>query len=250
MEVKNIVLLVVFILGIVFMQFAQAQSIDDVINKYIEAKGGKEKLNAIKSVYMEGSREMMGSEVMVKVTMVQGKLFRNDFEFGGQTGYTIVTPKEGWSFIPMRSQNVESIPPERLKNMQGQLDIAGPLVDYIAKGNKAELQGKETINAAKDGTGGKEAYKIKLTMSTGKDVTFYIDTKTNLLIQSRQMSSPMGNGAPQEVITNYTDYKSIDGIMFPQTIANPGGGPMGGSTTFDTIVLNKPIGEDQYKPSK
>jgi hypothetical protein len=243
MEVKNIVLLVVFILGIVFMQFTQAQSVGDIINKYIDARGGKDKLNAINSVYMEGSREMMGSEVMVKVTIVQGKLFRNDFEFGGQTGYTIVTPTEGWSFIPMRSQNVEIIPADRLTTMQGQLDIAGPLVDYIAKGNKAELQEKETIDR-------KEAHKIKVTLNTGKEVIFYIDTKTNLLIQSKMMSAAMGNNAPQEMITIYSDYKSFDGIMFPQTIANPGSGVTGGSTTFDTIILNKTIDESQYKPSK
>ncbi len=242
MEVKNIVLLVIFMLGFVFMQFAQAQSVDDIINKYIDAKGGKDKLNAIKSVYMEGSREMMGSEVAVKVTTVQGLLFRNDFEFGGTSGYTIVTPSQGWSFIPMRSQNVEIIPADRLKTMQGQLDIAGPLVDHIAKGNKVELQGKETVN-------GKEAHKIKMTLNSGKELTFFIDTQTNFLIQSRQMSAAMGNNAPQEMITNYSDYKSIDGIMFPQTITNPGIGVTGGSTTFDTIIINKTIDESQYKPS-
>lgn len=240
---KNIVLLVLFVLGIVFMQFTQAQTVDDIINKYVEARGGKEKLNAINSVYMEGSRQMMGNEVLVKVTMVQGKLFRNDFEAMGTTGYTIVTPTEGWSFIPMQSPKVEPIAADRLKTMQGQMDIAGPLVDYAAKGNKAELQGKETIE-------GKEAYKIKLTLSTGKDVIYYMDTKTNLLVQSRQMSAARGNNAPQEIITNYSDYKLFDGIMFPQTIANPGSGMMAGSTTFDTIVINKTIDESQYKPSK
>jgi hypothetical protein len=240
---KNIVLLVVFVLGIVFMQFVQAQSVDDIINKYVEARGGKDKLNAIQSLYMEGSRQMMGNEVLVKVTMAQDKLYRTDFEFGGTTGYTIITPTEGWSFIPMQSPKVESIPAERLKTMQGQLDINGPLVDYVAKGNKAELQGKETID-------GKEAYKIKMTLSTGKDITYYLDTKTNLLIQSRQMSAARGNNPPIEIITNYSDYKLFDGVMFPQTIANPGGGMMGGSTTFDTIVINKAIDESQYKPSK
>ena len=240
---KNIVLLVVFVLGIVFMQFVQAQTVDDIINKYVDARGGNDKLKAINSVYMEGSRQMMGNEVLVKVTMVQGKLFRTDFEMGGTTGYTIVTPTEGWSFIPMQSPKVESIPADRLKTMQGQLDIAGPLLDYAAKGNKAELEGKETID-------GKDAYKIKMTLSTGKDVTYYIDTKTNLLIQSRQMSAARGNNPPQEIITNYSDYKVFDGIMFPQTIANPGGGMMAGSTTFDTIVVNKPIDESQYKPAK
>ena len=240
---KNIVLLVVFVLGLVFMQYVQAQSVDDIINKYVEARGGKDKLNAIRSVYMEGSRQMMGNEVLVKATMVQSKLFRTDFEVGGTTGYTIVTPTEGWSFIPMQSPKVEPISSDRLKTMQGQLDMLGPLIDYEAKGNKAELQGKETIE-------GKEAYKIKIIMSTGKEATYYIDTKTNLLIQSRQMSAARGNNAPQEIITNYSDYKLFDGIMFPQTIANPGAGMMGGSTTFDTIVINKAIDEGQYKPSK
>ncbi len=240
-KMKNIVLLVVFVLGIVFMQFVQAQSVDDIINKYVEARGGKEKLNAIKSLYMEGSREMMGSEVAVKVTMVQGKLFRNDFEFGGTSGFTIVTPTQGWSYIPMRSQSVDPVPADMLKTMQGQLDIAGPLIDYAAKGNKVELQGKETID-------GKEAYKVQLTTADGKGSTYYFDTKTNLLIQTKQMRQGM-NGKETEVITNYSDYKSFDGIMFPQTVANPGSGPMGGSTTFDKIELNKIIDESQYKPS-
>ncbi len=250
---KNIVLLVVFVLGIVFMQFVQGQTADDVINKYIDARGGKEKLNAIKTVYMEGSRQMMGNEIPVKVTIVQGKLFRTDFEFGGNTGYSIVTPTQGWSYVPMRSQNVEPISAEMLKPMQSQLDVAGPLVDYAAKGNKVELQGKETIDAAKDGTGGKETYKLKLTNSAGKETTFYIDTKTNLLIQTKMTGAAMGrnaNAAPQEIITNYSDYKDFGGVMFPQTVANPGSGMQGGSTTFDTIITNKTIGEDQYKPAK
>ncbi len=140
---KDIVLLVVFMLGLVFMQYAQGKSIDEIINKYIDAKGGKEKLDTIKSVYMEGSREMMGSEVAVKVTTVQGKLFRNDFEFGGTSGYTIVTPSQGWSFIPMRSQNVEIIPADRLKTMQVQLDVAGPWLIILLKEIKQSCKGKK-----------------------------------------------------------------------------------------------------------
>lgn len=246
---KNIVLLVVFVLGIVFMQFAQGQSVDEIINKYIDARGGKDKLDAIQSLYMEGARQMMGNEVAVKVTIVQGKLYRNDFEFGGTSGYTIVTPKEGWSLIPMRSPTPETIKEDRLKEMQGQLDIAGPLVDYASKGNKAELQGKETVD-------GKEAYKIRLTLNTGKEITYFIDTKTNLLIQTKQMAPAMGGrgtgneSQEREVVTNFSDYQPVDGILFPHTISNPGSGPMGGSTTFDKIELNKTIEENQYKPAK
>ena len=243
MEIKNIVLIVVFIFGLAYMQYIRAHTIDEIINRYAEGRGGKEKLRAITSVYMEGSRRMMGNEVAIKVTRVQGKLFRNDFEYGGVTGYTIVTPAAGWSFIPMRSQKAELIPEHMLKAMQADMDIAGPLIDYAAKGNKAELAGKETVD-------GKEAYKIKLTLSTGEHITYFVDTRDYLLIQTKQMRAGIsGDGSESEIVTNYTDYKLVDGITFAHTISNPGDGPGGGSMTFDKIEVNKPVEESWYRPS-
>jgi hypothetical protein len=241
---KNILLFVMFILALVFVQFVNGQSVDEVINQYISARGGKDKLNAVKSLYLEGTRQMMGNEVGVKVTKVDGKLFRTDFEVGGNSGYTIVTPEKGWMYIPMRSDKVDEMPQARIKGMQDQLDIAGPLVDYIAKGYKAALQGKDTVH-------GKEAYKIQLTNAVGKEFTYYIDTATNLLIQSKQMSDGGGrnNSGPIEIVTDYSDYKDIDGVMFPQTINVEGSGMGSGAMTFDTIKTNVPVDEKLYKPS-
>ena len=238
---KNIVVFVVFILALVFVQFANGQSVDDIINQYITARGGKDKLLAIKSLYLEGTRQMNGNEVDLKVTKVDGKLNRVDFSVGGNDGYTIVTPDKGWTYIPMMSDKVNEIPGARLKSMQDQLDIAGALVDYAAKGYKATLQGKDTVN-------GKEAWKIQLTNAAGKNETFYIDTKTNLLIQTRQMVEGRNN-MENEVITDYSDYKDVDGLMFAQTITTEGTGMGAGSMMFDKIVINQPVDEKLYKPS-
>ena len=242
---KNIVLFVVFILGVVLVQFAQGQTADDVINKYINARGGIDKIKAIQSIYMEGARQMMGNEIPVKVTIVNGKLFRTDFEFSGSNYYSIITPTAGWNLTP-RSPSVETTPAERLKTMQGQLDIAGALVDYATKGNKIELMPKATLN-------GNDVNVIKLTQADGKTTTYSFDAKTNLLTETRTMATMMGQGgklAEREVVTDYSDYKAVDGVLFPHTIANPGTGQMGGSTTFDKIELNKPVDESMYKPSK
>lgn len=240
MEVKNIVLLVIFVLGIVILQFVTANTVDDIINKYIEALGGKDKLNAIRSVYMEGTRKVMGIEMPVTITKVQGKLFRTDYKLEGTKGYIIITPIEGWSLIPTQSPFVQSTSSDRLTKMQPLLDIAGPLVNYAAKGNKAEWLGKETINE-------NEAYKIKLTIRTGDETYYYIDTETNLVIQTRQIGIENGNNT-QEVITDYSDYKLFDGIMFPQTISNPAEGIMAGTTTFKSIIINKPVDDSFYNP--
>lgn len=244
---KHIVLFVVFVLGIVFMQFVQGQTAEDVVNKYIDARGGKDKLLSIKSLYMEGSRQMMGNEVSVKVTKVQDKLSRTDFELMGTTGYTIVTPTEGWSFIPMRSESVDKIPESRLKTMYSEMDIPGPLVDYATKGNKIELQGREEIAGA-------PAYKLKLTLTSGKEIIYFIDTKTNLLIRTSTMAPAISQdgkatGENREVLTYFSDYKAVDGIMFAHTIENVGG-QAAGSTTYDKIEVNKEIDASQYKPAK
>ncbi len=240
---KNIILFVLFILGIVFVQFVQGQTADSIINRYINARGGKEKLLAIQTVYMEGSRQMMGNEVPVKVNIVQGKLFRNDFEFGGTTGYMIITPTEGWSFIPMRSTTPDAIPADRLKSLQYQLDIPGALVNYAAKGSTVALAGKDTLDGA-------ECWVVKLTNNEGKVLTYYIDTKTSLLNTTKQMTTAMGpQGKEREVTTKYADYSAVDGVMFPHTISNPGQGPNAGSTTFDKIEINKPVDQSLYKPN-
>ncbi len=124
------------------MQFVNGQSVDDIIDQYITARGGKDKLASIQSVYFEGTRQMTGNEVDVKITKVDGKLSRMEFSVGGNNGYAIVTPDKGWTYIPMMSDKVNEMPEARLKSAQDQMDIAGPLVNYAAKGYKAILRRK------------------------------------------------------------------------------------------------------------
>jgi hypothetical protein len=247
MEIKNIVLLVIFILGLVYMQMLQAKPVDEIINRYMAARGGKEKLNLINSLYMEGSRKMMGTEVAIKVFKVQEKLFRNEFEFDDSKGFTLVTPTTGWSFIPMRSQTVEPISGDRLITMQTELDIVGPLINHTIKGHKAALAGKEDVD-------GRDAYKINLTLNTGKQIIYLIDRETSLLLRTKQMRPSLeinGNentDQEKELVTNYSDYKSVNGILFPHKIRNPGNGPGNGTTVFNKIEWNKPVDESLYQP--
>jgi len=231
MEIRNIVLIVVFILGLVYMQLLQAKSADEIINKHIEAIGGKKKLNSIDSLYMEGIREIIRKEVIIQVAKVHGKLYRTDFEYDNSKGFTSVTPDGGWAFIPGQSQKAEPIAGERLKAMQLELDIHGPLIDYASKGNKAERNGKENIE-------GKEAYKIKLTLNNGKEVMYFIDTETYLVIQTRETKTRLDSKAEKEIITNFSDHRLVDGIMVAHKITNPGSGLASGSTIFSTIKVN------------
>jgi hypothetical protein len=253
------------LLGIVFLMggtFVKAQTIETIIDNYEKARGGKEKLLAIQSITMEGSREMMGNEVAVKVTKVQGKLSRNEFEMGGTNGFMLLTDKEGWNYFPMRQQEPTKMGEEAVVAMQSELDIAGPLVNYAAKGYTATLVGKE---AAADGT---DCFKVILKPAIGKEQTFWINSTNYLLVQATSVARGFGGGGggrgtggtgdaqaqgakPRQMVVLYKDYKAVDGILFPHTIENKvlnGEDRGGGGTTFDKIDINKPIDAKLYKP--
>ncbi len=246
---RNLVLFGLLIIFLVAAQFASGQTVDEVIEKYEKARGGNEKLIALKSIYMEGSREMMGAEVTVKITKEQGRLSRTEFEMGDKNGFILVTQKEAWSYIPMRSPTPNKLPDEALTGMQADMDIAGPLVDYVSKGHTAGLMGKDSVD-------GNLCYKIKLTTHAGKEIKYWIDAGTFLLTQSATKGSGLFGGgrkaAPDaETFTLYKDYREEEGIMFAHVIEikTPNGeGRGGGGTTFDKFEINKPVDAKLYIP--
>ena len=177
---KNLIVFGLFIMALVVVQFAQAQTVDDVINKHIAALGGKENLKKIQNVVMVGSLTVQGAEISLTLTQVNNKLARQDISAMGMNGFDFLTDKEGWSYMPFQGmQKPEPKTADEVKKSQSDLDIAGPLVDYAAKGHKVELLGKEDV----DGT---ECYKIKVSLAGGKEVTFFIDPASSMIIRAKE----------------------------------------------------------------
>ena len=246
--------LVTFFSSLVLMGIAlnaQAQTVDDVINKYVEALGGKDKINSIKTLYMEGVTVMQnGNEVTSKIYKEQDKLSRREVSFGMGSMTMIVTDKEGWFSNPRNGGAFEAVPAERLKNMQGELDLHGGLIDYASKGSTAELLGKEKV-------GENDAYKIKVTPKSGNEVIYYIDSKTWYLVRETRKGGGMmggggggnrggGQGNPDGTVNiDYSNYqKTADGFVFPFTVTLANG-----SMNYEKIEVNKPIDQKLYKPN-
>ncbi|MEO5651066.1 MAG: hypothetical protein ABIR03_14245 [Ginsengibacter sp.] len=243
---KNYFIFIFFILAFVFV-FVRAEgrlSVSDIINQYIAARGGIDKLNAISSICMEGRRIMMGGEARIKITKVKGNLFRTDLKSGESEAYSIITPHEGWTYHSVSLYEADRVPAEELKNRQTDMDIAGPLVNYEAKGYQVFLDGKEMINE-------KLCYKIKLVSSDNNNGIYFIDVKTNLLFRSIQTVKYSGKNAGNitiEMMTDYSDYKDYGGVLFPQSIITQGSGINYTIMLFDKIEWNIPVEEKWYKP--
>jgi hypothetical protein len=210
-----------------------AQTADEIIAKNIEAAGGKEKLAAITSVRMENTLEVMGNEAPNTTTILNGKGYRNESEFNGAKIIQVFTDKSGWMVNPMAgAAEPQALPDDQLKAGQAQI-YAVPLLDYAARGGKAELLGQEKV-------GDVNAYKIKITDAGGGAATYYFDPSTYNLLQVVRSSEMMGQ--QMDITATYSDYKKTDyGWVVPQNVAINMGGQFSMTLKLKTIEINKEV---------
>lgn len=231
---KNLMLLGLLIVFLVLVQSARAQTVDEVISKHIEAVGGKENIAKIQNVVMEGSLNYQGAEIAIATITVHNKLNRQDISVNGMNGFDMMTEKEGWSYMPfMGMQKPEPKTAQEVMENKADMDVAGPLVDYIAKGHKAELMGKETID-------GKNTHKIKLDLAGGKVLIVFIDAETNMIV--RTIDKRKVNGQDVDLQTDLADYKEVEGVKMAFSITQ-----QYGTTYISSIKVNQVIPESAYK---
>jgi len=207
---------------------AKAQTADEIVSKYIDAIGGKDKIKQITSIYMEGTVQVMGNENPTKVTVLNGKGYKTETEFNGQKMVQCYTDKGGWAINPMAGGAAEAMPDEVYKAGKEQIDIGGALYDYAAKGSTVSLLGKE------DG-----AYKIKLVTKDKDETAYFIDATTYYLTKLIKKGSMMGQEV--EVTIKLSDYKKTDiGYLVPFTIGTDLG-QFSLSTTITKAEINKAV---------
>jgi outer membrane lipoprotein-sorting protein len=208
----------------------KAQTADDVVNKYLDAIGGKDKLAKVKTKSVESTTQVMGNEGPSSINTIDGVGNKVVSEINGQTFMTVFTNKGGWQVNPYAgAATPTALPDELYKQGRSVLDINGPLYDYAAKGNKVELLGKDGND-----------YKLKVTTKDSVELTAYIDGTTYYLNKLVTTASMMGQ--TMEVTTTFSNFKKGDmDLVFPYTVEISYGGQFNITTTIKKIEINKTI---------
>lgn len=212
---------------------AQAQTADEIVTKHIAAIGGLEKLKGINSLYLESTAEVMGNEMATTTTILNGKGFKTEGEVMGSKMVQVVTDKGGWAINPMAGGDAQALPEEAAKMAKDQLDIAGPLVDYAAKGNKVELKGQEKVGAV-------NAHKLLVTNKEGVAATYFIDPATFYVLKVVRTANMMGQD--MDIAMTFSDYKKTDyGFVYPYTTETDMGGQFAITAKVKALEINKSI---------
>lgn len=204
----------------------------DVLNKSLEATGGKENILKLNDVKMVLEGEVQGMKMTITTLKKAPNKFRMDLNVGPMVQKTIFDGEKCVMEAMGQKRNVEGSDLEQLK---AQNDIHAQL-NFEKNGNTYELQGVEKVE-------GSDAYKIKVTLKDGKSSTQYYDTKKGFLVKVVTTAN-----TPQGEVTTavlMSDYKKVSDVFFPHKMSTQMG-PMSVEMKCTALEVNKGIEDSNF----
>jgi hypothetical protein len=228
--------------GFAAAQPAPAPTVDEIVARNVEARGGRERLRSVETIRMTG-RLVPGAPAVEAPTRLELKRpdrIRMEITFQGMTAVQAYDGKKGWQIAPFRGvTKPEEMSREETEQALEQADIDGPLVDYRAKGHALELVGPDRV-------GETEAWKLRLTLANGTVRDVYLDAKSFLEIQT--VSKRTIRETTVEVESRLEDYREVGGLLFPHTIrSGPKGRPERQKLIVETIELNPALDDGRFR---
>ena len=186
-----------------------SQSVDEIIQKSIDASGGKDALS-MKSSIIKMSMNAMGMD-MAMTMYTKKPAFRLVQNVMGQEIIVIFDGEKGWMKSPMAG-GVQDLSPEQIEQMKSNADVNSmSLYAYKEKGSTIEKVGKEKLD-------GVTVYNLKITEKDGTISNLYIDA--DKFIALKMVSNPPSGQA--EIFFN--DYKKMDCVLMPSKLVIKTGG--------------------------
>lgn len=202
---------------------------EGVVAKYLEAIGGKEKLEAVNTIKTVSEAEIQGMTITIEqlVDKPKGVAVQNT-KLGPQVlSKVVVTPDQVTVIAQGQSQE---LPAEAAAPYQSLLTIF-PELTYNADGVSLELDGIAKV-------GDEDAYKMKVTQGANTSVLYFSVASGLKLKSESELSGEM-------TIENYGTY---DGIQLPETVSIVNKMiPMPLKAVTKTVVINGEISDDELK---
>lgn len=217
--------------------FLYGQGLDEVLQQYFKTIG-QDKLITVQTTIMKGKSVQMGMETPFTTITKRPDKFRLEVDIQGQMMIQAFDGEKGWLVAPWTgTTDAQEIPAEQTRFMKWQSDIDGFLYNYKERGLTTELIGKEDME-------GTEVFKIKQTNPEGDIFTYYLDAENFVILKSEIITKLMGNEIKQEGYNS--NFREVDGMIFPFSIENRTQGQVANQVVVDTIIFNQQVNDSIF----
>jgi hypothetical protein len=226
---------------------AQAQTADEIVEKYIAAIGGRPALARLESRIARGTMtvSMQGIDIAgpiesySKAPNKSRTYSRFDLSQMGAGEVVVDQRCDGKSgFVSYTMQGDRDLSGNQLQSMLNGSVFPTPLLNYKEAGGKVELTGKDKM-------GDRAVFVILYTPKAGFPFKESFDAETYRLLRVVAKIDVPEMGGESEQIIEYRDYRDVDGVKVPfgQTIINS---MQTITITLQSVEHNKPIDEAMF----
>jgi hypothetical protein len=181
-------------------------TVDQVLDKYVQALGGKLALEKV------STRVTKGSRINDDGTTVQEEVYQKApnklLVVTSYPQYAISVGYNETRVWMMTGKNETNIGEEEMEQIKRDAQLFQP--------TKLKEIYTQLAVASMDKIGDKEVYVVRAATATGKRERLYFDKQTGLLLRRYTASQTLLGSVPFQV--DYLDYKDVEGVKIPFTI--------------------------------
>jgi hypothetical protein len=213
-----------------------AQSVDDVVAKAIQARGGIERIKHEQTQRLTGRISLPAGSGPLLVEMKRPGMMREEVTLNGKSQIRTTDGTVGWGVGTLREASTpQQVDDQELHNLAASADFEGPLVDYKEKGNRIELAGKEKV-------GKRMAYKLVISMKNGENRIDFIDSRTYLELKWQ------GRVSDNVFESYFRDYRRVKGLMYAFEIdSGMLGQPANQKIVIEKVDVNPPLDDARFQ---
>jgi hypothetical protein len=220
---------------------ASAQSVDEIIGRYLKTVGGMEKIQAVQTLRRSG--KYIGGGGFEATFMQENKranAVREEFSLQGMTAINAYNGKTGWKIEPWNGKkDPEALGEGEMKSIVEDADFDGPLVNYKQKGYNVEFIGMDKFE-------GTNTFKLKVAKPNGDVYIYYLDT--DYYVPIKIDTKRMVRGAEREFETALGDYKEVAGWYLPYSYeTNTKGSQDKSKLVYEKIEANVPLDDKRFE---
>jgi hypothetical protein len=213
-------------------------SVDDVVEKYIDARGGREALASLRSLKMVGDLKTGDATVPLTIVIEKPQHVRIEYDLVGKKLIQASDGKTAWqlntTFPDARPVTIDM---KEAGPINHWADVDGPLVDFKEKGHQVEYLGKEDL------VGGK-AHKLQVRLISGEVWQIYLSADT--YHEVKRTNKRTIKYKIRDVSTYFTNFREVEGVMLPTEIEGLGldGTPF--TIIFDRFEANTETAPEMF----
>ncbi len=208
------------------VEMDESLTAEQVVEQYIIARGGRDAIQGINDMSQEMSITVMGQQATIKLFQKRPNLMLMETLMGGMSlSKQLFDGEKMIVSSPMGQQELTEGPMFEQSKMQATMF---PELDMEEFGIEVRLMGAENLD-------GQNVYRLEVTTPGGMTIYDYYSMETGLKVKT----------IGEEMSVTYSDYREIDGILFPFSTVQEAGGQVIDMQVTD-ITINAGISDEVF----